>query len=68
MVEYSKEYAADHWCEKEHIVHLLLGELIIDYKDSLSHTIKKDTIYVIGDNPMAHKVRADNGATALIID
>ena len=51
MLEYSKKYAADHWCEKGHIVHMLFGELIIEYKDS-----------------PAHKVRSDDGATALIID
>ena len=68
MVEYSKAYAADHWCEKGHIVHILFGELIIEYKDRPAHTIKQDTTYVIGNNTTVHKVRSDDGATALIID
>lgn len=28
IVQYSKNYLADHWCQKGHIVHCLEGEFI----------------------------------------
>ena len=28
IVEYSKGYLADHWCQKGHIVHCLEGEFV----------------------------------------
>ena len=30
LVEYSKDYCADHWCQKGHIVHCLEGEFITE--------------------------------------
>ena len=33
IVEYSKGYLADHWCEKGHIVHCLEGEFVSELKD-----------------------------------
>ena len=32
MVEYSKNYLADHWCHKGHIVHCLEGSFILNLK------------------------------------
>jgi len=37
MVEYSKGYFADHWCEKGHIVHCLEGEVVNELKDGSKH-------------------------------
>lgn len=36
LVEYSKDYCADHWCQKGHIVHCLEGEFITN-----SRVVKK---------------------------
>jgi hypothetical protein len=33
IVEYSKGYLADHWCEKGHIVHCLEGDVVNELKD-----------------------------------
>src|SRR5216110_346100 len=32
LVEYSKGYVADHWCEKGHIVHCLEGSFVSKLK------------------------------------
>lgn len=32
LVEYSKGYLADHWCQKGHIVHCLDGEFITELR------------------------------------
>ncbi len=33
IVEYSKGYLADHWCQKGHIVHCLEGEFISELQN-----------------------------------
>lgn len=67
-VEYSKNYLADHWCDKGHIVFVVDGQLIIEHKDHSIHTIDIGMTYLVGDNSMSHKAKAVNGATAIIID
>ena len=67
-IEYSQNYKADHWCDKGHIVYVLHGELIIEYKEHSSHIIKSGMSYVVGDKSLSHKAVSMNGATVLIID
>lgn len=37
MVRYSKDYLADHWCNRGHVLLCLEGELITELKDGSSH-------------------------------
>jgi len=67
LVEYSDNYIADHWCEKGHIIHILKGELIIEYKNS-THITKSGMTHIVGDSTNVHKARSFTGATVLIID
>lgn len=41
IVEYSKGYAADHWCQKEHIVHCLEGEVTNELEGKESSILKQ---------------------------
>jgi hypothetical protein len=67
LVKYSDNYIADHWCEKGHIIHILKGELIIEYKNS-THIIKTGITHIVGDDINAHKAKSFIGATVLIVD
>lgn len=67
-IEYSKDYKADDWCDKGHIVYVIRGELIIEYKDRESHNLKLGITYLVGDNNLPHKAVSKTGATVLIID
>ena len=47
IVEYSKGYAADHWCEKGHIVHCLDGEFVTELQDDKKFILTKGVTYVV---------------------
>ncbi len=68
QVEYSKNYFADHWCDKGHIVYVLDGELLIEHKDNSIIVMRKDMTYLVGDNSSSHKAKSLIGAKILIID
>jgi len=67
-VEYSKDYKADHWCEKGHIVYCLKGEVINELKDGTSSCLKVGMSYVVSDNLSSHRSVTKNGVHLLIID
>jgi quercetin dioxygenase-like cupin family protein len=68
MVEYTKGYIADHWCEKGHIVHCLEGEFVSELKDGSNSVLKKGTTYVVTDELSSHRSLSENGVKLLIID
>jgi hypothetical protein len=68
IVEYSKGYLADHWCEKGHIVHCLEGEFITELKDGSKLTLTKNQMYVVSDDLSSHRSYSENGVKLLIVD
>ncbi len=68
QVEYSKNYLADHWCDKGHIVFIVSGQIVIEHIDNSEIVLNIGSTYVVGDNSLKHKVKSTNGATVLIID
>jgi hypothetical protein len=38
LVEYSKDYMADHWCQKGHIVHCLEGSFVSELTTGDNYT------------------------------
>lgn len=67
-VEYSRNFLADHWCEKGHIVYVISGQLVLEHTDNTEHVINSGSLYVVGDNTMAHKAKSADGAKVLIVD
>lgn len=67
-IEYSKDYKADHWCDKGHIVCVMEGELTMEYKEHDPHVVKSGMNYIVGSNTLLHKAVSKNGAIVLIID
>lgn len=68
IVEYSKGYLADHWCQKGHIIHCLEGEFTSENQDGSRFHLKKGMAYVVSDEMSSHRSVSENGARLLIID
>jgi hypothetical protein len=59
---------ADHWCQKGHIVHCLVGEFISELKTGEKIILKKGETYVVSDDLSSHRSDSQNGVKRLIID
>jgi uncharacterized cupin superfamily protein len=68
IVEYSKGYFADHWCEKGHIVHCLEGEVINELKDGSKTQLTSGMSYIVSDDLSAHRSITKQGVKLMIID
>lgn len=68
IVEYSKGYLADHWCQKGHIVHCLEGEFISELSTGESIKLKKGETYIVSDNLSSHRSFSENYVKLIIID
>ena len=55
LVEYSKEYVADHWCQKGHIVHCLEGEFISELETGEKMKLTKGETYIVSDELSSHR-------------
>jgi len=68
LVEYSKNYIADHWCRKGHIVHCLRGKVTTEFEDGGNRALETGMTYVVTDELSSHRSVTKNGALLLIID
>lgn len=68
VVEYSKGYLADHWCQKGHIVHCLEGEFFNELQNGESRVLSKGMTYIVSDNLSSHRSYSKEGVKLLIID
>lgn len=68
LVEYSKDYFADHWCQKGHIVHCLEGEFMSELGTGEKISLKKGDSYIVSDDLSSHRSLSENGVKLLIID
>ena len=68
LVEYSKGYLADHWCEKGHIVHCLEGEFVSELHSGERFKLEKGGTYVVSDHLSSHRSVTEHGVKLLIVD
>jgi hypothetical protein len=68
VVEYTKGYMADHWCQKGHIVHCLEGEFVSELQNGGHFFLKKGMTYVVSDELSSHRSRTKDGVKVMIID
>src|SRR5882757_2879341 len=66
MVDYSRGYLADHWCEKGHVVLCLEGELHTQLKDGRVELLRPGMSYQVGDGMQAHRSYSPHGARIFI--
>jgi len=68
IVEYSKGYLANHWCQKGHIVYCLEGEFISELENGEKLILTKGMSYIVTDNLNSHRSQSSPGVKLLIID
>ena len=68
IVEYSAGYIADHWCQKDHIVHCLEGEFVSELEGGKVWILRAGMTYIVSDDMSSHRSTATNGVKLLIID
>jgi quercetin dioxygenase-like cupin family protein len=68
IVEYSKGYLADHWCQKGHIVHCLEGEFTSELEDGRTFLMTAGMTYIVSDEMSSHRSSTETGVKVLIID
>ena len=68
MVEYSRDYRADHWCEKGHILLCLVGELETELADGRTFRLTPGVSYQVADGAEPHRSSTRDGATLFIVD
>lgn len=68
IVEYSKNYLADHWCTKGHIVHCLEGEIESELQNGDVFKLSKGMTYIVSDELSSHRSFSSKGVKLLIID
>lgn len=68
IVEYTKGYLADHWCQKGHIVHCLEGEFVSELQNGERFVLTKGMTYIVSDELSSHRSISSDGVKLLIID
>ncbi len=68
IVEYSKGYLADHWCQKGHILHCLEGEFISELQNGEKLILRKGMTYIVSDDLSSHRSNTSDGVKVMIID
>jgi quercetin dioxygenase-like cupin family protein len=68
MVQYSKGYIADHWCNKGHVIYCIKGKMKTELQDGKKLKIKKGMTYHVGDNSEEHRSTSKKGCMLFIVD
>lgn len=68
MVEYSKNYKADHWCEKGHIIYCIAGEMDTELSHGRIMKLSKGMSYQVSDELSSHRTSSVDGVKLFIVD
>ncbi len=68
MIEYSKNYKADHWCEKGHIIYCIEGEMDTELADGRVFKLSEGMTYQVSDELSSHRTSSVNGVKLFIVD
>lgn len=69
LVEYSPGYAANHWCDRGHVLYVLDGELETELRDGRTFKLLPGMSYQVSDNgDESHRSSTRTGARLFIVD
>ena len=68
LVEYEPGYAANHWCEKGHIIYCIAGRLDTELADGRKFIMRAGDSYQVADGLDAHRSSTAVGAKLFIVD
>ena len=67
-VEYSRNYKADHWCEKGHVIFCMDGEMTTELADGKEYKMTKGMSYQVSDGLSSHRTYSKEGVKLFIVD
>jgi hypothetical protein len=68
VVEYSKNYKADHWCEKGHVIYCIAGEMDTELAGGMIIKLSKGMSYQVSDKLSSHRTSSEKGVKLFIVD
>ncbi|KIO75197.1 hypothetical protein TH53_21950 [Pedobacter lusitanus] len=68
VVEYSKNYKADHWCSKGHVIYCIEGEMVSELADGSEYKLTKGMSYQVSDELSSHRTYSEQGVKLFIVD
>ena len=68
MVEYSKNYLADHWCQKGHIIFCIEGEMKTELAHGKEYILTAGMTYQVSDDLSSHRTYSREGVKLFIVD
>jgi hypothetical protein len=69
IVEYSRGYRADHWCDLGHVLYVLESKLHTELRNGRSFVLTQGVSYQVSDfGDAAHRSLTDVGAKLFIVD
>lgn len=68
FVEYSKNYLANHWCSRGHVLYVLEGELVTELDDGREFVLTPGMSYQVSDDVNPHRSHTKDGAKLFIVD
>ena len=68
MIEYSKNYMADHWCSKGHIIYCIEGEMTTELSDGSKFSMTEGMTYQVSDEMSSHRTYSDKGVKMFVVD
>jgi hypothetical protein len=69
LVEYSPGYAANHWCDRGHVLYVLDGELETELRDGRTFKLLPGMSYQVSDSgDESHRSSTRTGARLFIVD
>jgi hypothetical protein len=68
VVEYSKGFILDHWCEKGHVLYCCDGQLEVKLQDGTSHSLTRGMAFIVSDEMSSHTIISEGGAKVFVID
>lgn len=69
MVEYSPDFASDHWCPRGHVLLVLEGQLSIKLKDGQVFNLEPGMSFQAADDEVnPHFAWSEKGAKVFIVD
>jgi hypothetical protein len=62
-------YAADHWCDRGHVLFALDGELDVELRDGREYALQAGMSFNVSDHgDAAHRVSTKTGSRVFIVD
>lgn len=69
VVDYSRGYLADHWCDRGHVLLVLEGELDTELRDGRTFKLTAGMSFQVPDfGDASHRPSTQTGAKVFIVD